>query len=99
MSTTIFMLRLIVKLVRDVENNIVYKVEDFLKDNNFINYVFGNSVENEQKWKDLCEGKSEFSTIAKEAMDILLASSEVECGFSLFERSALKKRILKDIGA
>ena len=82
-----------------MENNIVYKVEDFLKDNNFINYVFGNSVENEQKWKDLCEGKSEFSNIAKEAMSILLASSDVECGFSLFERSALKERILKDIGA
>lgn len=80
-----------------MENKIVYKVEDFLKDNDFINYVLGLSVDNEQKWKDLFERSLGQSQTFKEAKSVLLASSNVECDLTVFERSALKERILMSV--
>ena len=64
------------------------KVMDFLTDDDFINYVLGETYFREHP---------EETADAEEAKAVLLAPANVDCGFSIVENNELKDRIISSI--
>lgn len=82
-----------------MENKELYKVEDFLRDNSFINHVFGLPDEEKQEdWDSLLSQNTYLSSIAEQAREVLLAPSDVECELSSSESEALKQKIFTSLG-
>ena len=72
----------------------VYKrVEDFLKDDDFIRYVPDAAPEIPSCWKKFLEEHTELLKVFEEARSVLLASEETTELLSLPEKEELKQRI------
>lgn len=77
----------------DVDTKKVYsKVEDFLKDDEFIKYVLDDAPESASHWSELWKGHAELLNIFKEARSVILDSEEIE-EMTLMEKRDLKQRI------
>ena len=74
------------------------KVEDFLRDDDFIRFVLNGISDAESKDEVLGKEHSEIQVISDEAKAILLSSSNVESGLSLLEINELKRRIFDSVG-
>lgn len=72
-------------------------LEDFLKDDSFIRYVLGESMEDESAWKTFCKRCPESEEIFEEAKSVLLAPLDVDAGISLSEKQELKDRIFESL--
>lgn len=82
-----------------MENKELYKVEDFLRDNSFINHVFGlPDEEKKEDWDSLLSQNNNLSNIAEQAREVLLAPADVECELSSSESEALKEKIFTSLG-
>lgn len=68
------------------------KVEDFLKDDEFIKYVLDAAPESASRWSELWKGHAELLNIFKEARSVILDSEEIE-EMTLMEKRDLKQRI------
>lgn len=68
------------------------KVEDFLKDDEFIKYVLDAAPESASRWSELWKGHAELLNIFKEARSVILDSEEKE-EMTLMEKRDLKQRI------
>lgn len=78
----------------DVDTKKVYsKVEDFLKDDEFIKYVLDAAPELASRWSELLKGHAELLKVFKEARSVILASEETEEKMTLVEERKLKQRI------
>lgn len=87
-----------VNIGSDVKDYNFDKVEDFLKDDSFINYVLGVS-DNIEKWNGLFRTNDKrLNAIAEQAKEILLAPFDVEIELPQSEAELLKSRIIKSIG-
>ena len=69
------------------------KVEDFLKDDDFIRYVLDAAPENTSVWEEFLRGHAELLEVFEEAKEILLASEDVTDTMSLSDKRELKQRI------
>lgn len=78
-----------------METNKVYKgVEDFLKDNDFIEYVLEVAHSNASYWEELLKEHAELLDIFEEARLVLLATEEkLELKLEQTEKHELKNRI------
>ncbi|MCD8166874.1 MAG: hypothetical protein LUE93_12625 [Bacteroides sp.] len=74
-----------------------YKVEDFLKDNDFISYVFERTGEAVSRWETLFKMHPYLEERATEAMAILLALEDVVTDLVPPEIAELKERIFKTL--
>lgn len=78
----------------DVNTKKVYKrVEDFLKDDNFIRYVPDAAPEIPSCWKKFLGEHTELLTVFEEARSVLSASEETTELLSPPEKEELKQRI------
>lgn len=69
------------------------KVEDFLKDDEFIKYVLDAAPESASRWSELLRERAELLKVFKEAETVLLASEEKGKEMTLKEKIELKQRI------
>lgn len=77
-----------------VDTKKVYsKVEDFLKDDEFIKYVLDAAPKSASRWSELLRERAELLKIFKEARSFLLSSEEIKEGMTLAEKRKLKQRI------
>lgn len=76
-----------------MEVDMFSKVEDFLKDDDFIDYVLNVAPETSSPWEIFLGQHSVHNQYAQEAKAILLAPVDVLCGFSTAETSELKDKI------
>ena len=65
-------------------------VEDYLKDENFIKFILGDTTHN---WNETLPKQAECLKAYDEARQILLASEDVDTEFTLQEKDELKKQI------
>ena len=70
------------------------KIEDYLKDDDFIKYILGESKE----WDCASKETRDNISLYDEAKQILLAPAEVEMQLSSEEADELKLRILSTLG-
>lgn len=77
----------------------VFKVRDFLTDEDFINYVLDASSGSASKWDAYFDVHPECVSDAEEAIAILLAPADVESGISKEECTGLKDRIIGSINS
>lgn len=78
----------------DVDTKKVYsKVEDFLKDDEFIKYVLDAAPELASRWSELLKGHAELLKVFREARSVILDLEEIEEGMTLMEKRKLKQRI------
>lgn len=78
----------------NVDTKKVYsKVEDFLKDDDFIKYVLDDAPEMAFYWDKLLKEHAELLKVFEEAKDALLASDETAEVMTLSEERKLKQRI------
>lgn len=73
------------------------KVKDFLTDDSFINYVFEVTQEEVSYWETYLRNHPEQIVDIEKAKSILLAPTDVACGFLATERKDLKDRIVCSI--
>ena len=73
------------------------KVEDFLKDDEFIQYVLAEAPEQALPWEALLKEHPELLKIFEEAKSVLLAPEDIEVEMTLFEKDALKQSIFADL--
>lgn len=73
------------------------KVEDFLKDDDFINFVLGVTPESAPRWEAFFGEHPEQRIPAEEAKSVLLAPVDVACDSSPAELRDLKDRIIYSI--
>lgn len=85
-----------IKVINSVNSKINYKVEDFLRDDEFICYALNISSEAYMKWEGLLK---EYSVLADEAEQArrILTGEDMEFRLEEEETEALKKRILSTI--
>lgn len=69
------------------------KVEDFLKDDEFIKYVLDAAPESASHWSELLKGRAELLKVFREARSVILDLEEIEEGMTLMEKRKLKQRI------
>ncbi|MCD7926723.1 hypothetical protein [Bacteroidaceae bacterium] len=69
------------------------RVEDFLKDDDFIKYVLDAAPETASHWEELLEEHTEQLKVFEEAKMVLLASENMEYMMSPSEQGELKQRI------
>lgn len=69
------------------------KVEDFLKDDDFIKYVLDVAPESASFWEKLLKGHAELLKVFEEAKSVILASGDMEERMSPFEKNELKQRV------
>lgn len=69
------------------------KVEDFLKDDQFIKYVLNEAPESALYWKEILGEHSELLKVFEEAKFILLAPEDVKIDLESSEKDELKQRI------
>lgn len=74
-------------------NKVYNKVEDFLKDDDFIRYVLDAAPETALYWERLLQGHAELLKVFKEAESVLLGSGDNTEVMSSMEESELKQRI------
>lgn len=74
------------------------KVEDFLKDDDFIRLVLDGKSEMISDRKAFEKNNPEIHAISDEAEAVLLSSPDIESGLSLSEIKELKQRIFTSIG-
>lgn len=73
------------------------KVEDFLKDDEFIQYVLTEAPEQPLPWEALLKERPELLKVFEEAKSVLLAPEDIEVEMTLFEKDALKQSIFADL--
>ena len=69
------------------------KVEDFLKDDDFIKYVLDDAPESAFHWDKLLKEHAELLKVFEEAKNVLLVSDETMEVMTLSEERKLKHRI------
>ena len=69
------------------------KVEDFLKDDDFIKYVLDDAPESAFHWDKLLKEHAELLKVFEEAKNVLLVSDEAMEVMTLSEERKLKHRI------
>ncbi len=69
------------------------KVEDFLKDDDFIKYVLDDAPESAFHWNKLLKEHAELLKVFEEAKNVLLVSDEAMEVMTLSEERKLKHRI------
>lgn len=78
----------------NVDTKKVYsKVEDFLKDDDFIKYVLDDAPESAFHWDKLLKEHAELLKVFEEAKNVLLVSDEAMEVMTLSEERKLKHRI------
>ena len=78
----------------NVDTKKVYsKVEDFLKDDDFIKYVLDVAPETASHWRELLKEHTEQLKVFEEAKKVLLVSEETMEGMAPSEEKELKHRI------
>lgn len=78
----------------DVDTKKVYsKVEDFLKDDEFIKYVLDAAPKSASHWSELLKGRAELLKVFREARSVILELEEIEEEMTLMEKRKLKQRI------
>lgn len=78
----------------NVDTKKVYsKVEDFLKDDDFIKYVLDDAPEMAFHWDKLLKGHAELLKVFEEAKNVLLVSDNMKQAMLEYEKSELKQRI------
>lgn len=95
MSTTLAAPRHYIKNDCNVDTRkVVYsKVEDFLKDDDFIKYVLGDAPETAARWEELIREHAELLEVLEEAKEVLLAPVELMDVMEPSEEKELKHRI------
>lgn len=85
-----------IKVINSVNSKINYKVEDFLRDDEFICYALNISSEAYMKWESLLK---EYSVLAAEAEQAkrILTGEDMEFQLEQGESEELKNRILSSI--
>lgn len=73
------------------------QVEDFLKDDDFINYVLGVVPDATSRWEVYFREHSEQKRYAEEAKAVLLAPADVACDMTAEENRQLKGLIFSSI--
>lgn len=73
------------------------QVEDFLKDDNYINYVLGVTPETAPRWELYFEQHPDHKQIAEEAKTVLLAPADVICNSTVDDSRKLKEWIFNTI--
>lgn len=73
------------------------QVEDFLKDDDFINYVLGVTPEAASRWEQHFNEHPQYKGIAEEAKAVLLAPADVYCDCSADDSRNLKEWIFNTI--
>lgn len=76
---------------------VFYKVEDFLKDDEFIKYVLTEAPGQILYWETLLMEHPELRKVFEEAKAILLAPEDIEVEMTQFEKDALKRSIFADL--
>lgn len=69
------------------------KVEDFLKDDDFIKYVLDDAPESAFHWDKLLKEHAELLKVFEEAKNVLLVSDNMKQAMLEYEKSELKQRI------
>jgi len=69
------------------------KVEDFLKDDDFIKYVLDDAPEMAFHWDKLLKEHAELLKVFEEAKNVLLVSDNMKQAMLEYEKSELKQRI------
>ena len=78
----------------NVDTKKVYsKVEDFLKDDDFIKYVLDAAPETASHWSKLLKEHAELLKVFEEAKSVLVASEEIMEVMTPSEERVLKHRI------
>ena len=78
----------------NVDTKKVYsKVEDFLKDDDFIKYVLDDAPEMAFHWDKLLKEHAELLKVFEEAKNVLLVSDNMKQAMLEYEKSELKQRI------
>ena len=78
----------------NVDTKKVYsKVEDFLKDDDFIKYVLDDAPESAFHWDKLLKEHAELLKVFEEAKNVLLVSDNMKQAMLEYEKSELKQRI------
>ncbi len=73
------------------------KINKFLTDDDFINFVLGVAPQSASRWETYFREHPESRVEAEEAKTVLLAPADIICDFSIAEIQNLKDRIINSI--
>lgn len=73
------------------------KVKDYLTDDDFINYVLGVTPQSASRWETYFREHPQEEANAGEAIAVLTAPADIDCGFSKDESENLKIRIVNSV--